>query len=91
VLPLETVEGSRVEGLLTGLLCEDGLTILIEVGGEGRRFHTDAPGSVRFIAGGELITEGVICGSVSPVPVTVTYRPGDSEGVPGTPLVVEVR
>jgi hypothetical protein len=89
--PRTPVEGAEVRGVLTGLECTEGLTVLLEVDGSIRRFHTDRPETIEFLGYGGGVGESIACGPLTPaLPATITYRPGASEESLGEPLLIEI-
>jgi tetratricopeptide (TPR) repeat protein len=86
-------EGERVEGLLTRVDCDKGMTLTIKSGDKTVRLHTSSPERVRFIS---YIPGGageITCGPINPAKqVVVTYRPSTDakSAFIGEPIAVEL-
>jgi tetratricopeptide (TPR) repeat protein len=87
--PQRPPEGEIIRGTLTALECARGLTVVLESDGRTVRLHTDTPDKIEFLRHTEAVSTTISCGPSAKVPVSVTYRPGTSAGVPGEPIRVE--
>lgn len=85
-------EGEKVEGVLTRVDCEKGITLTIKSGDKTIKLNTTSPDRVKFISYVPGASGEITCGPINPPKqVTVTYRASTDAKSPfiGEPLAVE--
>jgi tetratricopeptide (TPR) repeat protein len=87
---LEGPQGIRLEGLLTEVVCSDGLTLRVRVADATVELHTNTPERLEFMSYVATISDTIACGVLKPaVRVAVTYRRTNDRRFLGEPLRVD--
>ncbi|MBO0726835.1 MAG: hypothetical protein J2P52_14620, partial [Blastocatellia bacterium] len=85
-------EGEKVEGLLTRIDCEKGMTLTVKSGDKTIKLNTASPDRVKFISYVPDNSGEITCGPINPAKqVVVTYRASTDakSAFIGEPIAVE--
>jgi tetratricopeptide (TPR) repeat protein len=83
----------RIRGVFTMLECGvGGITLSLNVDGRVLKFHSESAETVRFITANPSVGSSLACGPMPGpgIAATVVYRPQQSDGSMGEPLLVEL-
>ena len=90
--PTPQAAGPQVEGFLTLIDCDKGMTLHVRTARGIVLLHSDMPSRVNFVSYVSTLKSSIVCGAVMPeLHVIVVYQRTTDPAYLGDPLVVEFR